>query len=117
MTARDLARKLYEDGKGYKRIARLLKLSRNTVRSWRRRSGWNRHAPPIAPEIAPPAGHWMQSLFFECAHFVTNGKAACSAKVTDGMPWHESTGLKHCRRCMHAVENTNQTPNEPHEND
>lgn len=103
---RELAASLYAEGKGYKAIARLLKLSRGTVQRWRRRHGWNRAASPLAQGTASPHGVWMQSLLHDSAHYLVEGVPACSnspkgARLSPGMSWFPHDGcVRKCTRCM-----------------
>lgn len=43
---KDLAKKMFEEGKSYSVISQNLNISESTLKSWKRRDGWDRATPP-----------------------------------------------------------------------
>ena len=55
--AKELARRLYGEGSGYKAIAGILSLHLTTVKRWRNKGRWNRDVPPCTQENVPPQAY------------------------------------------------------------
>lgn len=88
-------------GKSFRLVAREFCLPIGTVKTWCSRADETPHCEEKTPQHETHLGKWMQSLHHDSAHFVVDGQAACSAKVTEGMRWFPHDGcVRRCMRCM-----------------
>lgn len=109
MTLRERCRISISRGTSCADVANRLGLKPDTVRNWSRQGSWKsrKNATSNATSNATPTAAWKQSLHHESSHLVATGEstAACGAKVPEGTPWHPSTGLRQCTRCMSKTSN------------
>jgi hypothetical protein len=110
---------LRQKGFGWRSVARMLNVPRQTVSSWFYgcKSG-HRSGRSTKANSGHSTGQWMQSLHHDSAHFLVNGLPVCAdgptgAKVNAGDRWFTHDGcLKKCLRCVARANAASETRRE-----